>query len=415
MTTASPERSSPSGERPTIVITYPFPLGTKAAGGSRTTPQVARHLGRLGADVIIMAVSTNALDRRFPRAHPSADELGFHLDEDLKQDSVTIVRVPQHPIHFQFDPYQVTKAMRRILRERRVTIVLAHYNEAGALGPLLREHGVPFGFLATWMTYSYLARTYTGWWGKLKKWAEVKYTIRPHQEADIVFAISQFTRQELIDIVGVRPERIQVALLGVESTFTTIPIPETDEITRFLFFGRVVPEKGVFDALEALARLTERGVTNWTYKIVGQGRHDLVAAATERLGIADKVTSVGPTDDAGLRRELEGAHLAIMPSHAESFGLSIAQAEGAGVAIVAYAAGSVPEVVEDGVTGWLAPPGDVDRLSACIEEAVRDPARTMRMGRAGRERVQRLFDWSRTARAIFDGIQDLAATRSNAR
>jgi glycosyltransferase involved in cell wall biosynthesis len=398
-------------ERPSILITYPFPLGTKAAGGSRTTPEVARHLGKLGADVTILAVSTNALDRRFPREPPPDDELGHHLDEPLAADSVRIVRVPQHPLHFQFDPHQVKGAVRRILRERRVDLVLAHYNEAGCLGPLLRRHGIPFGFLATWQTYAYLARSYAGWWGRLKRWAEVKYTIRPHQEADILFAISEFTRGELIDILGVRPERIVVAPLGVQPTFTEIPRAKPEAITRFLFFGRLVPEKGIFDALEALGKLAARGQTDWTYRMVGQGRHDLVRETAERLGIADRISLAGPTDDRGLQRELQEAHLAIMPSHAESFGLSIAEAQGAGIPVVAYAAGSVPEVVADGETGWLAPLHDSDRLSQLIESAIADPERTYATGLAARARVERRFNWTNTARIILEGLRSLDRPR----
>ncbi len=392
--------------RPSIVITYPFPLGTKAAGGSRTTPEVARHLGKLGADVIIVTVSTNPLDRRFPRKPPKDAELGFHLDEMLREDHVEIVRVPQHPLHYQFDPHNVKSAMRRILRERRVDLVIAHYNEAGCLGPMLRARGIPLAFLATWQTYSYLDREYRGLQGKLKKWSEQKYTVEPHRRADILFAISEFTRGELVDILGVERERIVIAPLGVRETFTGIERDDTRPgITRFLFFGRVVPSKGFRDALEALGKLAQRGVTDWTFRMIGEGRHDLARQAAEEFGISAQVTITGSTDDAGLQRELANADLAILPSHAESFGLSIAEAQGAGIPVVAYAAGSVPEVVADGETGWLAPLFDVDALSASIEEAVRDPDKTRAMGRAARERVQRLFNWTNTARIILDGLE----------
>ena len=82
---------------------------------------------------------------------------------------------------------------------------------------------------------------------------------------------------------------------------------------------------------------------------------------------------MGPRKDEALRAELEQADLAIMPSHAESFGLALAEAQAAGLPVVAYHAGSVPEVIDDGVSGWLAPLHDVDRLAAFIEAATRDP------------------------------------------
>ncbi len=394
-----------SGERLSIVITYPFPLGAKAAGGSRTTPEVARHLARLGADVVIVSVSTNPLSRRFPRKRLDREQLGFELDEKLAADGVRIVRVPQHWFHYQFDPLCVRKALKKILRERRVDWVLAHYNEAGALLSLLRRHRVRLAYLATWQTYSVLDRRYRGLQGKLKKWAEQRYTVEPHRRADKLFAISDFTRRELVEILRVDPAKIVVAPLGVDPSFTAIPRRRPGAIRNLLFFGRVTRLKGFLDGIEALGMLARKGRNDWTYKIVGTGRHDWARQAAEKHGIAERVVLSGPLDDRGLCAELEWAHLAILPSHAESFGLSFVEAQGAGIPVVAFAAGSVPEVVDDGVTGWLAPFRDVGELAQRIDSALADPQGTYEAGLRARERVIRLFQWPRTAAIILEGMR----------
>ncbi len=141
--------------------------------------------------------------------------------------------------------------------------------------------------------------------------------------------------------------------------------------------------------------------------MIGEGRAEWARQAASENGIADKVTVCDAVDDQALRREFEQAHLAIMPSYNEAFGLAFAEAQAAGVPVVAYEAGSVPEVIEHNVTGWLAPLRQVEQLTDCIEKAIQDPETTYRAGLAGRERVKRMFTWEKTAQTILAGIQNL--------
>ena len=212
---------------------------------------------------------------------------------------------------------------------------------------------------------------------------------------------------DIMDIIGVDGNRIVVCPLGVDPCFMEMSRSAPVEITRFIFFGRIVPEKGILDAIEALGQLASKGFNNWNYRILGQGDQEWARNAAREHGIDDKVVVCDPAADEGLYRELKQAHLAIMPSHSEAFGLSIAEAQASGIPVVAYEAGSVPEVVENGVTAWLAPFRQVDRLARCIEEAVQDPERTYRVGLAGRERIAQNFTWKKTAATILEGIQTL--------
>src|SRR6185436_2884357 len=139
-----------------------------------------------------------------------------------------------------------------------------------------------------------------------------------------------------------------------------------------------------------------------------------VHALARQHGIAERVQVLPHQGDARLAEELERAELALLPSHSESFGLSIAEAQAAGLPVVAYAAGSVPEVVEDGRTAWLAPFGDVDGLARAVTAALSDPDECFWRGMRGRERVARLFRWEETAKRVLDGLASLAPARSRA-
>ena len=392
--------------RPCIVITYPFPIG-RATGGARMTREIARNLGKLGADVILLPVSAS-IQRQFPR--PSVDNgfLGFEFDDELLKDSVSVERVTQHPLNMQLDGLSVRKTLKKILKQRHVDMVLSYYHEAAFLPSFLKSKNIKFGYISTWQSYEWALNSYKRG-GPIqnfkKKQVNLRFIIKPHNQADILFATSQFTRDELINVVGVDGSRVIVCPLGVESKFYKIPRSQPEKISNFIFFGRIVESKGIVDAIKALGMLAARGFTDWNFRVVGQGNHEWARNLANEHGIADQVSVYGPFDDEKLEHELKRAHLAIMPSHSESFGLSIAEAQAAGIPLVAYEAGSVPEVVENGVTAWLAPFREVKKLSECIEGAIRDPKTTYQAGLAGRKRVKEMFTWEKTGEIMLEGIQ----------
>ena len=107
---------------------------------------------------------------------------------------------------------------------------------------------------------------------------------------------------------------------------------------------------------------------------------------------------------------MAGADLVLaLPEREEGFGLPLIEAMAAGRPVLTWDFGPAREIVADGVTGWLVPPGDTGALLAALTAAEADPARRRRMGEAGRERVERQFRLDAMARAFERLFEEIAA------
>jgi starch synthase len=99
----------------------------------------------------------------------------------------------------------------------------------------------------------------------------------------------------------------------------------------------------------------------------------------------------------------------LCPSVYEPFGLINLEAMACGTPVVASRVGGIPEVVVDGETGFLVPPGDPRALAAAVREVLADPERAARLGHAGRRRVVDKFSWERIAERTLDVYRDAVA------
>ena len=166
---------------------------------------------------------------------------------------------------------------------------------------------------------------------------------------------------------------------------------------------QLFPRKGIRFLIEAAAQLKPR-FPDLKVVVAGDGfeRPELVALA-ESLGIGHDVTFLGWVPNSDLPPYYRAAAVSVIPSLEEGFGIPAAEAMGCETPVVASDAGGLPEVVEDGVTGFVVPRGDSQALAAAIGALLADPERRKRMGCAGRQRALQLFDWDRTAEQ-FEGI-----------
>ena len=179
-----------------------------------------------------------------------------------------------------------------------------------------------------------------------------------------------------------------------------------------LAIGRHVPQKGFDGLLRAMKQLVcDR---EWPFDLVlaGDGpEHEPLKALAAHLGVSDRVTFVGRVDRATAARLFAGCAFFVLPSRLEPFGIVTLEAMAAGKAAVASNVGGVPEVVVDGTTGLLVPPGDAAALADAMLRLATDAALRDRLGTAGRARAAR-FSWTTITSSYTDVYRRVLRTGS---
>ena len=199
----------------------------------------------------------------------------------------------------------------------------------------------------------------------------------------------------------------------------TVRLRPDPEIRRagVLFVGRLTPHKGIDVLIRALppgARLTVVGTEGHDPRLPERNYPRLLRAlAAER-----PVEFTGGIDDDELARRYRTAAVLVIPSVeqtcygrrvavSELLGLVALEAMASGTPVIASRVGGLPEIVDDGVTGYLVPPGDVVALRTRIADVVADPAAAARLGSNARERVVSELSWDRCAQRCLEAYRQL--------
>jgi glycosyltransferase involved in cell wall biosynthesis len=176
--------------------------------------------------------------------------------------------------------------------------------------------------------------------------------------------------------------------------------------------GRLVPQKGFEQVLEALARLRDdhpdlHGVVS------GEGviRRDLTALAA-RLGIADRVEFTGRLEHRELLAMMARADVFALPSAPEGFGLVHLEAMAQGTPVIGCLDQGPADFIEDGVSGYLVPYGDVGALARAIAAALSDRSHTRALGENAR-RVAAGFTWEENARRMLEIYERCGTARTD--
>jgi mannosyltransferase len=172
-------------------------------------------------------------------------------------------------------------------------------------------------------------------------------------------------------------------------------------------FGRVRVQKGTDVFVDAMCRLLPR-YPDFCAVIVGAITADQTAFANElkkrieAAGLSSRIVMTGELPIEDLPRWYRRLTIYAFTSRNEGFGLTLLEAMSSGAALVASRAGAAELVVEDGVTGILTPPGDVDALVAALEPLLRDPAAAAAMGARARQHVVEKFSLDTEANKIAE-------------
>lgn len=154
--------------------------------------------------------------------------------------------------------------------------------------------------------------------------------------------------------------------------------------------GRLVELKGLKYLLSSAATL-QREFPGLRVEIAGSGpQREKLEQTAARLGLSGQVSFLGWVDDLG--SVLPRWDAFVMPSLEEGFPIAALDAMAAGLPVVASSVGGVPELIEDGKTGWLVPPGDAQALVSRLRHLLCDPEGRLSIGAAAQARVRENFN-----------------------
>jgi len=218
------------------------------------------------------------------------------------------------------------------------------------------------------------------------------------QTADFCLANCDFFRQRVIAL-GCPPERIAVHRSGLDPHKFPFRVRNWSEggTVEIATIGRLVEKKGIAYAIEAVARHASN--YNLVFRIIGDGelRPALERLITE-LGVESNVRLVGWKNEREIVELLERTHLFIAPSVTAADGNqdapinTLKEAMAMGLPVLSTEHGGIPELVEDGVSGYLVPERDPEALASRLGDLLAEPERWEAMGRAGRAFVERHYN-----------------------
>lgn len=221
---------------------------------------------------------------------------------------------------------------------------------------------------------------------------------------------------------GVAPERIVVIRNAIDAAVGGEPDPMDAQQLREFFAvpperivgaaGRLSPEKG-FDQLVEAAAIVGRADPGVGFVLFGDG--PLRGALAQQIisrGLQERFILAGFRTD--LERFLPHLHLLALPSYTEGLPVILLEALAAGVPVVATSVGGTPEVIEDGVGGYLVPKGNPPALARRILDVLRDETGRRSLARRGRERVGNEFTFEVQSAAYQRLFESLAGQRPTA-
>lgn len=223
--------------------------------------------------------------------------------------------------------------------------------------------------------------------------------------ARFVICTSTHTERVLCRDYGLSAECVGVARPGVTPADALPARPPLQAPWQLLCVATLTPRKGHLTLLEALLPLSD---LSWSLRCIGSAQRDPAEAQrisdfVERHGLDQRVELLGEIAHQDLHQAYASAHLFVLASHYEGYGMVYAEALARGVPVIGTAGGATADTVPDGA-GVLVLPGDVEGLSAALLQFMTQPSFRVELSEAARSAQAKVIRWSDTAAAFEDHL-----------
>lgn len=246
---------------------------------------------------------------------------------------------------------------------------------------------------------------------KLHKWHYAHYLPRFANKAKRIIAVSEYTKQDVVQHYGIDPDKIDVVYNGAHKEYKPLSYDEKEAVKEqytngeefFLFTGALHPRKNIINLLKAFVKFKRRQRSKLKLVIVGRlaWQYDEIAKAKELMPFKEDVIWTGYMEVNELARITASAYALVYPSLFEGFGIPIVEAMTCDVPVIVSNTSSMPEVGGD--AALLVDPTNVDDIAEKMMLIYKDENLRDRMIAAAK--IQKLqFDWAKSAEGVWTSL-----------
>ncbi len=284
----------------------------------------------------------------------------------------------------------------RVFERKDFALIHAHFGTGAVYAlPFARKHRLP---LVVTFHGNDVAALLGSQRYQYKRWRYVLRSSKLFERADLMLAVSLELQELLADLSG-RPDAVKLHHLGIDlARFRPKEEGETDGPPHVVMIGRFTEKKGMIYGLRAFAEAVRQG-REARLTIAGGGeREGELRRFVEEAGLGRHVTFAGVLAQDAVATLLRSADVLLAPSvvardhDREGSPITIREASASEVPVLSTVHAGIPQLVEDGETGFLVPERNVPALADRLVTLLDDADLRRRMGRAGRAKMEREFD-----------------------
>lgn len=227
----------------------------------------------------------------------------------------------------------------------------------------------------------------------------MRRTLEEYEVADLITVPSSFSRQTFLD-QGIPADKVVVVPYGVELSLFE-PVPKEDNVFRVIYVGAMSLRKGIPYLLEALTSLE---LPDFELILIGTLQDEVKPVFDKYAGTYKYLGFIHRTQ---LAYHYSQASVFVMPSIEDGFGLVITQAMACGVPVIATTNTGAPDVITDGVEGYLVPAGNAEAIREKVLSLYENPDVRDQMAQAALKRVQSLGGWDDYGQKAIAAYQKL--------